>query len=359
MPQSLYLPILELRPAEMLALGELPNKDKDAVVPLFRLRPWGASLQLEKSIERLHRSFGTRRAFLEVGEAEYVEPSKRRPVHASLDQLRSPQDGYRQWYEYLRAEKHAHFIPSVQTGGPLQDFYAQIERLYSLDRGLLMRLDSPTELAMSAAAQAVAQRTNGGVGVTLVLDYGKQDARFIAMEPAIKSLITIASDACKKATIAVSASSFPDGFTSITKQEIYERALFDRLKKASVDALMYSDRGGARAEKQLGGGGLPAPRIDYAKKTSWHFYRQDIPLLTAFDGYQAQAIAVMNDQTVWDKGLKLWACQMIEKTAAGDSEGGISSPNRSTAARINLHLHRQIFYDDEVSFMDTDEAWTD
>jgi len=162
---------------------------------------------------------------------------------------------------------------------------------------------------------------------------------------------------CPKAKIAISASSFPNSFTGIDSQEIYERALFDKVAKNFGSHVIFSDRGSARAEKQQGGGGLPAPRIDYPKKNEWFFFRQSVALSSPFDGYQAQALNLMKSK-YWDKGLKLWGCQMIERTASGDSQG-ISSPNRSTAVRINLHLHRQIYFADEESFFDTDEEWTD
>lgn len=357
MSKNKYLPIIELRPAEMLALTELPNKDKDAVVPLFRLRPWGVSHDLDKSVERLKKAFGSRPAYLEVAEPEYVE--KRRTVHDELDALRSPTGGYRNWFDYLQEPKNQHFIPSLQKGGPLADFYTQIESLFSLNRGLLIRLESSPESAVKAAAQAISARTENGGGVVFVLDYGKQDARFDQLDELIRRSIEVIQRECRNADVALSASSFPGSFTSISQQKIYERLLFNQLARNDFPDLIYSDRGSARAEKQLGGGGLPAPRIDYAKKDAWHFYRQGAALTTAFDGYKAQALAVMNDPDVWEKRLKLWACQMIERTAAGDSDGGISSPNRSTAVRINMHLHRQIFYDDETSFLDTDEEWID
>jgi hypothetical protein len=56
---------------------------------------------------------------------------------------------------------------------------------------------------------------------------------------------------------------------------------------------------------------------------------------------------------------RVWGTQMIERTALGDPDA-ITSPVRATAARINIHLHRQLFYDDPgAGLYDTDEEWTD
>jgi hypothetical protein len=223
---------------------------------------------------------------------------------------------------------------------------------------MLVRLEFPTEQNVTTLCSILSGRTDLGNKVTFVLDYGKQGAGFHALELHIKSLINIIETYCSNASVAISASSFPDGFTSITTQKIYERISFEAISKSVQGPLIYSDRGSARAEKQQGGGGLPAPRIDYPKKNEWFFFRQSLPSGTAFDGYQTQALAALRS-SAWDKGLKLWGCQMIERTAGGDSQTGISSPNRSTAVRINLHLHRQMYYSDEASFFATDEEWTD
>lgn len=352
-----YIPILELRPAEMLALEQLPNKDKDLLLPLFRLRPWATANALEKSVERLSKAFGKRSAFLGISDPEFVEPEKRRPVHGELHALRSHENGYKNWFEYLQSEKCAHFIPLVQIGPSAEQFGTQIEKLHSLGRGLLIHLEAPPRETIAALVGAIGSRTSNGAAVTVVLDYGKQDSNFQLLESSIREALIDIRRHCAFARVAISSSSFPESFTGIERQPIYERVLFDRLVKDFPD-LIYSDRGSARAEKQLGGGGLPAPRIDYPTKTEWFFFRESGNSGTQFDGYQTQALRLMRSE-LWEEQLRLWGAQMIERTAAGDSQGGISSPNRSTAARINLHLHRQLYYSDDASFFDTDEEWSD
>jgi hypothetical protein len=49
---------------------------------------------------------------------------------------------------------------------------------------------------------------------------------------------------------------------------------------------------------------------------------------------------------------------MIELTSKGD-EFGIASPSAATTVRINIHLHRQLYYDSPVELTDTDEDWED
>jgi len=122
--------------------------------------------------------------------------------------------------------------------------------------------------------------------------------------------------------------------------------------------LIYSDRGSARVERQSGGGGLPAPRIDYPLVADWKFFRCEDGT-TGFDGYQAQAEALIATEAegIWNPHLRVWGTQMIERTAAGDTSA-IGSPQKATAARINLHLQRQTFYANPGEAEDTDEDWS-
>ena len=197
--------------------------------------------------------------------------------------------------------------------------------------------------------------------MVFVLDFFKQGSGFARHKEAVKAQVSAVLAACTNApVIAISASSFPDGFTSITRQDIFERALFNKVHSDVGGRVVYSDRGGARAESLSGGGGLPAPRIDFAKSDEWVFFREDKESTkshTSAVSYQRQAKRLM-DSPDWDPNLKLWGCQMIEKTAMGD-DSGILSASRCTAARINIHLHQQLHYGNPEALYDTDEEWTE
>lgn len=352
-----YLPLLDIRPAEIVALEELPNKDKDALLPVFRLRPWVAANKLGNAIQRLKSAYGERSCFLELGEPEPVAPEKYRRVHQQLDELRSPEDGYKNWVDFFRKEGCENFNPVLQVLGDPTQVAAQAKSLLELDRGLLIHIDA-NRINVEEFARFISKNVSGGAGIYFVLDFFKQSHDFLHKAVGIQALIKQITDILPEmSAIAVSASSFPDGFTSITQQDIYERKLFNKLSKPNECKLLYSDRGSARAERQTGGGGLPAPRIDFARANEWVFFRQDTPVNKPALGYQRQASELMQSP-FWDHKLKLWGCQMIEKTAAGD-DTGITSANRSTAARINIHLHQQLWYGNSQSLYDTDEEWED
>ena len=105
-----YIPYLSIRPAEMRALEELPNRTKDAFLPLVNLRPWGAAHHLQKSVERIISAYGERPIAVGVG---YPEPTPtNRPVHNELSELRNSRDGFHNWCEFVEAVPN--FIPSIQ-----------------------------------------------------------------------------------------------------------------------------------------------------------------------------------------------------------------------------------------------------
>jgi len=339
----------------MQALEELPESDKDELFPFFSLRSWTTAHNLDSALIRLEEAYGDRPLFIDLIEPEFVE--NRRPVHDQLDMLRNPANGYRAWCNFI--EEHPNFVPALQLNDPVQ-VRAETVRLHALGRGMIVPIPRvPTSFPLvPGIAQSVASSTNQGRDVCFFLDFGRAHGDLIMQQMATSTAITAILNAAPNAFVAISASSFPDTFVSVTEQEIYERALFSGVSMhLNSRRLIYSDRGSARAERQSGGGGgtIP-PRIDYAERTRWTFFRAD-GADARLNSYQAQASRTMNSES-WDARLRLWGTQMIERTAIGDN-AAIISPAKATAVRINIHLHRQLFYDDPIGVYNTDEEWRD
>lgn len=337
----------------MKALQELPEQDKDLLLPCFKLRPWAGSHQLSSSLDRIEDAYGSRPFFLDLGDEEPL-PQTPRPVHDQLSELRVSRNGYENWCNYI--EPRRNIMPAIQIEDPAELAH-QAARLHALGRGILVPIPRPAFPQLDGIAQVVGGVTNGGADVVILLDFGRQGLDLLLQQAfCVGAARTILGHA-PNAFISFSASSFPDSFTHIDRQDIYERQLFDGVQLADrALRLIYSDRGSARAERQGGGGGLPAPRIDYSQASRWRFYRSDGGDRTR--GYREQATALMSDAGVWDPALRLWGTQMIERTALGDLDA-ITSPARSTAVRINIHLHQQLFYGQPGRLHDTDEEWSD
>ncbi|TXC69600.1 hypothetical protein FSB78_00460 [Sphingomonas ginsenosidivorax] len=348
-----YLPMLSIRPAEMRALEELPGLTKDRLLPIIHLRPWVGAHRLESATDRIAQAYGNRRVVIAMGEREQANE---RPVHSQLETLRQPAHGFREWCQFFDANQD--YVPAIQFSPDVPQEEAQIARLYGMDRGLVVIIERPAFGAIALIARRVGERSGGGQGVCFVIDFGVASRDHLQVAAIATGYVNTIREHAPYSHVALSASSFPDSFVGISEQPIYERRLFDTMP--SREQLIYSDRGSARVERQTGGGGAPAPRVDYPLFDLWDFYRSDLSGAlepeVRLEEYQSQAAAVMAS-TNWNAALRVWGTQMIERTAAGDSSA-ISNPQKATAARINLHLQLQTFYNAPDAAEDTDEDWS-
>lgn len=346
-----YMPVLSVRPSEMRALEELPNRTKDDLLPLIQLRPWTNAHHFQNTLDRVAEAYGDRPIVAALG---FPEPIRtRRPVHDEMDRLRLPRRGFVNWCEFI--EEHENFIPAIQFG-PAEHEEGQIACLAAMGRGLVVIIEPQAFDVITDLASRVADLTDDGTDVCFVLDYLRASRDHLQVSAATVRRLQRILDAAPNSYVAVSASSFPDTFVNVPEQPIYERRLFDEVAQQLGDRLIYSDRGSARVERQEGGGGTPRPRIDYPLRRDWRFYRSEDRV--GFTGYRQQARILMNDESVWNPALRVWGTQMIERTASGDSSA-ISNPARSTAARINVHLQIQTYYDNPEAAFETEEDWED
>jgi Beta protein len=343
-----YFPIIGMRPAEMRALEELPSLTKDALLPMIPLRPWVGAHRLQSVIDRIDQSYGSRPVVVSVGDRE---PQKEREVYAELDRLRDPTNGFANWQEFI--QNNENYIPVVQLGINADQEPEQIAGLSTLDRGIVLHLERPAFGILGQIVQIVAGHVAQQSSVCFVIDFGV--ARRDHLQVAAQTVIYIETIRAilPQAWICISASSFPSSFADLPEQEIYERRLFNEVAR-QIDGgkLIYGDRGSARAEQLSGGSGVIPARIDYPLFDIWRFYRSED---TGFSGYVEQANRLISSGN-WNGDLRVWGTQMIERTARGD-HSAIDTPAKSTAARINLHLQLQSFYNRQGDVEDTEEDW--
>lgn len=345
-----YIPFLSLRPAEMLALEELPDKTKDRMLPLVHLRPWTTAFALQSGLDRLAAAYGDRPTIIAVGPAE--ASLTLRPVHDELAKLRESSHGYRNWCDFISDDGHEHFIPAIQIDD-VRQIDRQVATFYNLERGLVVIIPKFALDGLTALVRIVSRETAGGDGVCFILDEERMARDSLERAAALVGHCASILRECPHATISISGSSFPSAFKERTQQDIYERILFDEVSaKVGPERMVFSDRGSARVERQKGGG-VPKPRIDYPLAGQWMFFRSEEEGQLE---YQRLARELMTNPSVFDQDLRIWGTLMIERTAAG-IEPLIVSAARATAVRINLHLQRQTFAKDPIGLYDTEDDW--
>ncbi|EIO3983024.1 beta family protein [Vibrio vulnificus] len=364
-----YVPILSLSPAEMNAIEELPEKDKDLILPLVPIKGWVGSHSLNNSVPRIEKAIGKKRFWIADIDEDFLDGKKDkngdypREVFSQVETLLDSNNGYENWYNFLSSHEMA--IPVAQLSD-ISQLPSQLERLSTLGRGVVLRfnlihIQSDIHVKVARTVKLL-QLTN----VFFIFDYEQVNNTHVQFFEKMGLEANKVNTLIPNAKIAISCTSFPLGFAGYDNGEnpITERLIFNKIRRTfSGLNLVYSDRGSARAERINGGGGTPAPRIDYPLLNDWRFIRHNVDsdeLVTKEDRVRAYAILAKKVMLAeyWESGLKLWGTQVIELTAKREKLG-INNPARSTAVRINIHLYKQLHYDTPLGEIDTDEEWVD
>ncbi|MCR9205106.1 MAG: beta family protein [Halobacteriovoraceae bacterium] len=366
-----YCPILSISPSETTALKELPDKDKDLILPIFPIKSWATAKELSSSIERVELSIGTNRKWIaDIDHNDLLNRPKKkfRKVHHDIEKMMNSENGYKNWCDFI--SEHPNVIPCLQLKD-LAELSTQTRVLASFNRGVVVILNrSHLE---SDSLDTILNTIRGLDNLLVMVDLGHITFEQVGMHDRIEQYIKNIKRILPNALISLSSSSFPDYFGGYYKGtiSIHDRSLFDRISR-NIDGLIYSDRGGARATKLSGGGGTPPPRIDYATRNEWQFIRMEFEETADMEDGPGRKEAVKEekrelytqiakeimDQDYWEPELKLWANYVIELTSLGD-DYGINSSAKATAVRINKHLFTQLHYDSIEEAEDTDEDWED
>ena len=270
--QYKYAPILSISPAEMTALGELPEKDKDIILPIVPLRGWVGSQILKNSVARIEKAIDQRFWIADI-DRNFVDGTKKdelgnypREVFSEIEKLLISNDGYDNWYQYLQAFPKS--IPTVQLED-LDELERQVTKLSALNRGLFVKfsildIDSGRYRVILEKIKSL----NIGSNIFIMFDYGQVSREVLTFSSEIISILELTHEILEARVLTISCSSFPSSFSGYHYGEnsIYERLLFNTVMSGISNkiSMIYSDRGGARAVKIKGGGGIPSPRIDYA-----------------------------------------------------------------------------------------------
>ncbi|OCH53648.1 protein beta [Vibrio sp. ZF57] len=367
-----YLPILALSTGEMSALEQLPDKDKNLLLPIFPLKGWVGSKTLGKTISRIELSIGSRPWIADI-DSDFVfknskylaDPEGQRPVFKEVHKLLDPKNGYDNWVQYIK-ELDDTVIPTLQTYN-LEHLEQQIRSLSALNRGLVVRLKIKKDGADKINTIVRTLNASKIKNLLILLDFEDIKRSDVLQSEQYGMLVSRLSKLLPNAIFSTSASSFPSSFSGSYRGElpIYERQLHTAVcKYCEGIRVIYSDRGSARANKTNGGGGLPPARIDYPLRNDWRYVRkefQDSSNVTELEKhtlYKEAAKEVVGSD-YWNPNLRLWGVQMIEKTVELRDKYCITSANRATAVRINIHLYQQLHYSCDFDNLDTEEEWED
>lgn len=347
-----YIPTIFLRNAELKAVLELPDSAKDLLTPIFCLKPWMNSKLLESAMAQIEKAFGARDYFLDIDPFDPVKEVKRQAQREFLD-LIDHSDENQSWVDFF--DKYPRAYPCIQVNhGKPSAVRNQIDGFTEREKTFLVRLDRESGSRFADVINEVCATGHSNFG--FVLDAGwSRDllSRISWVDALVKQIVALRGS---DIPVSVTGSSFPNSFTGVElgkKFPIQERLLFRQLQQNNNQArLVYGDWASSRSPSEGGGGGNPIPpRIDLATGSEWESFR-----CRDEDGGFLEAAKAASDSENFPQSLDIWATYMIKLTALGEPNG-IRTLTKATAARINMHLYRQLYYDNFDPAPDTDDDY--
>jgi hypothetical protein len=345
-----YVPTIYLRSSELLAVEELPDSTKDILTPIFCLKPWASSKLLSASMTKIESVYPNRPFFLDID--PFYDKDATRPAQHDFYDLTENDDENQSWVNFF--DEFPNAFPCLQVNhAELAAIQNQIDEFTDRERLFLVRLDRENGSGWSSIVDLVCATTHANFG--FVIDAGwSRDllSRASWVDGLVKQIVQLRGD---DIPIVVTGSSFPNSFTSYSKGErveLKERTLFNQLVVANNQAqLVYGDWASSRSPSEGGGGAAIPPRIDLPTGTTWEIYRSEDDT----EGFKELADEV-RESSEYPQDLDIWATYMLEATSL-DDPNGIKSLQKATAVRINMHLYRQIHFDNFNPAPDTDDEY--
>ena len=344
-----YVPTIFLRGSELLAVAELDDTSKDALTPVFCLKPWATAKDLSRSMEKIEEVYPNRQFFLDID--PFYDKEAKRPAQHDYYELIEDENN-QSWVEFF--DEYTNAFPCLQVNrADIPAIQNQIDGFTERERIFLVRLDHEHGRGFSEVIQTVCNVGHSNFG--FVLDAGwSRDllSRTNWVDGLVKQIVDLRGD---DIPIIVTGSSFPASFTGYSLGEevdVAERTLFAQLQGANNRArLVYGDWASSRSPSEGGGGAVIPPRIDLATERSWEIFRSDDEA-PEFSDLAQEVMESPNYPT----DLAIWATYMIGATAL-DDPNGITTLRRATAVRINMHLYRQLNFGRFEPAPDTDDEY--
>ena len=335
----------------MRALEQLPEHEKDLILPTIFIRPWVSSKELSKSIDRIQKAFGDRPFFIDI-DRYYTAGNIDRPAVRDFLSLRDPVN-YVDWFNFIQEIPNA--IPSLRLDGiAAEELNHQIELGQQMDRPFLFRIDRSAGHSVRdiiAAAQNI-EHSNYLFSVDAgwdndLLNHQLWSSQVVGQIGLLRPEISV----------IITGSSFPAEFGHVEPYgsfNIRERLLYNEvLRNNNTVNCLYGDWASVRPPSNQQIPMTPVPRLDLALEDKWAFFRY-----RNNDGGYMRAAEECLESDYWDNDLNIWGTYLIKATAEGDANE-ITYPGIATAARINMHLHSQINFGDPQGYIDTEDDFID
>jgi hypothetical protein len=336
-----YYPNLRTRPAEIVGYSKLADDEKQKIIPTFTLGSWPKQDGAEESLKQAVNAAGGNPFILDITK----ESSHQNP---EIKKLFNPDDNFGAWRRLIATAPNA--IPMVQIplGAKSPQVIRQARHFEHMGLGKLAfkitDFSNDTEKVITALS-ALDSPENALVMIDLGYIRETMAASIVACITSINSIRTDVEDAI----IAVISTSFPASVTPYLDSSsggqrgimnILERVLHQEI---GADAAIYGDHASIHAKVYPTTGGRYTPRIDYPMFDAWAFERRPEENST---GYISAAQALINNYPeILEENT--WGAEAI-RNASKSLIDGMKTPSSWIAARVNMHISRQLELSESV-----------
>lgn len=353
-----YLVTLGVRPAELRGLKELPGGTKDRLRPLLLLAPWLATIPLSRAIQKFEAAYPSRPYFIDV-DTYYQASDNVNEAKLLWRRLAAKPADVEAWWALLEEFPCAN--PCLLLAEqPIEKAWDQIN--WARERGrtfcIRMNLSTPFGPGIPSWMPMLVEQLSaeGANDYAVVFEFGWVQNPLEVAAMASGYTRSFFASIPAEVPVAVSCTSFPKDFTrydGMAEVPFTNRDLMAQVQRATNHPrIVYGDWGSTKP-RAYGHASPPKHRIDFPTARSWVIARDQEESVD----FQTAAQRIIGSGH-WSGTLGIWGEQLIEGTAAGQNFA-IDTMPKMYAARINIHLHRQAFYNDLPPPSALDEAWSD
>ncbi|CAM3230243.1 beta family protein [Asticcacaulis taihuensis] len=336
-----YLPCLRSRQAEVKGYMQLSPIAKASLHPLISIGKFGRLTQTSKVLEAIQAKIGGCFVDLNMVSDQSCD---------DLAEVTNPENHYLNWRELVRGYPGLTPAAIIDSDGSERAFIRQVVEIEAEYNTVLIRTKKPSiDLGFLKAALAAVADVNS---VFIVLDFGYIRGALETKIVEARRVITALRETEPSARIAVVSSSFPksvaaygDGQASL---EIIDREFHTQL--GGDEVAIYGDHSAIYPEPFEPMISRWVPRIDYCTEYSWFYARRRDD-----DGGYVECARRIVSLEDWDVEFARanWGADIILQTAnTGVVPSGFGAPANWIAARVNMHIERQL----SVSFPDEADA---
>lgn len=364
--QYYYYPALLCGIGEHLGYRELSDGDKQQLVPIFELSQRGSAPDLGTAISEIHESISNRPFILDLSKEPAPPPyipsnpqnsiqdqqriererQAQRSYNNVLASLLRPDDGFSNWRQLV--SQFPNCVPVIQhTDGAIQSrqILRQAAMLSEGGHSIAIRITPETDQTIIGIIPEIISILSSPDKLLIIADCGQGRTNIASRATfARNTLAEILNNVEITEQPLIRAVCLSNSFTQPAHDGLREdyEILDWRLWREARDGFpfMFGDYGAMYRIRRQNTFVPPEWRatVVYPLDDTWLIYRH--PNTNDVTGWHEGSSAI-TDHARYNPAPRVWGVGVIEQAAANDLHN-ISTARFWYAAKVNIHIHRQI-----------------